>query len=113
MINGITIELVSRVQVGVDAFNRPIYDDSIEAVDDVLVGQPTPEDAITVLNLTGRKVTYTLGIPKGDTHIWEGQDVILPPPFAGRYHVVGIPTAGIEEMVPLRWNTKVQVERYG
>lgn len=113
MISGIPIELVTKVQTGVDGFNRPVYEDSVETVDNVLVAPASHEEVIETLNLTGRKVTYTLGIPKGDTHTWEGQDVILPPPFAGRYHVVGIPTAGIDAMIPLSWNKKVQVERYG
>lgn len=113
MIHGIQIELVTRTQTGVDDFNRPTYEEAIETVDNVLVGQPTPEERLETLNLTGRMVTYTLGIPKGDSHTWEGNDVILPAPFAGRYHVVGIPVSGIEDMIPLSWNTKVQVERYG
>ena len=113
MIHGIPISLVSKTQSGTDPFNRPVYTETVETVENVLVGQPTAEEAIETLNLTGRKVTYVLGIPKGDTHTWEGQDVILPAPFAGRYRVIGIPVSGIDDMIPLSWNTKVQVERYG
>ena len=115
MLRGIPISLVSKTRIGTDPFNRPVYTETVETVENVLVGQPTAEERLETYNLTGRKVAYTLGIPKGDTHVWEGQDVILPSPyaFAGRYHVVGIPVSGIDELIPLQWNTKVQVERYG
>lgn len=112
-IRGITIELVTRTQTDADPFGRPIYTETVEYVDNVLVGEPKHEEVIETLNLTGRKVKYTLAIPKGDTHVWENQFVILPFPFSGRYQVVGIPTAGIEENIPLSWNTKVQVARCG
>ena len=44
---------------------------------------------------------------------WTDTEVILPEPFAGRYRTIGYPTAGIEANIPLRWNKKVKVERYG
>ena len=59
----------------------------------------------------GKRVAYTLAIPKGDTHRWEDAEVALPEPFAGTYHTIGYPTAGIEANIPLRWNKKVLIER--
>lgn len=113
MITGIKIQLAVKAQTGTDEFNRPVYSKVYEDVENVLVGQPTSQEAIDTLNLTGRKVVYTLAIPKGDTHVWEESEVILPTPFAGTYRVIGIPTAGIEANIPLSWNMKAQVERYG
>lgn len=113
MLNGISITLITRTETGKDAFNRPVYETEEVTVENVLVGQPTPDERLETFNLTGRRVQYTLGIPKGDNHQWEGAEIILPPPFAGHYKVIGIPVAGIEANIPLSWNAKVEVERYG
>lgn len=110
---GITIQLVVREQTGVDEFNAPVFSDTVEEVDDVLVGEPSTDEVTNTLNLTGKKVEYVLAIPKGDTHVWENTEILLPAPFDGRYRTIGYPTAGIEENIPLRWNKKVKVERYG
>ena len=109
---GVTITLYNKVQTGVDAFNRPVYEDVATTVDNVLIGEPTTEDVINELNLTGKHLAYTLAIPKGDTNDWTDTEVILPAPFAGRYKTIGYPTAGIEANIPLKWNKKVKVERY-
>lgn len=109
---GITVSLTVKTQAGTDAFNQPVYTETTESVDDVLVGEPSSEDITNTLSMYGAKVTYRLGIPKGDTHDWRDTIVTLPEPFAGKYHTVGVPTAGIEAMIPLRWNKKVLLERY-
>lgn len=108
---GIDITLISKTQVGVSGFNTPIYEETEIIVHDVLVGQPNTDDIQTNLTAYGKKTTYTLAIPKGDTNTWENNEVILPEPFGGRYKVIGNPTAGIEENIPLRWNKKVNLER--
>lgn len=113
MITGITIQYLNKVETGIDAFGRPIYEESAEDVENVVVGQPTSTEQLEIYNLTGRQVAYTLHIPKGDTHNWENVEVILPAPFAGRYRSFGMPVSYIEANVPLAWNTKVQVERFG
>ena len=113
MLQGVTIQLLDKVQTGVDAFNRPIYTEVPESVENVLVGQPSDSDVSTALDLTGKRVAYTLGIPKGDTHSWEDKTVILPAPFSGTFRTLGFSTVGIEANIPLAWNRKVMVERYG
>ena len=60
----------------------------------------------------GKKIAYTLAIPKGDENTWEDTFVTLPAPFGGTYRTIGSPTAGIEENIPLRWNKKVHLERF-
>ena len=113
MIQGITIILVEQVQTGVDDFNCAVYEDRPVEVDNVLVAPASSAEILDVLNLTGRKAVYTLAIQKGDAHSWEGCKVILPEPFAGTYQVIQIPLAGIESMIPLAWNKKIIVEKYG
>ena len=41
---GITIKLLERTQTGADAFNRPIYTETVTEVENVLVGEPTTEE---------------------------------------------------------------------
>lgn len=113
MIKGVTVTLLVKTQTGTDGFGAPIWETSEVQVDDVLVGQPSTEEVTDTLNLHGKKLEYVLAIPKGDEHSWNDTEVILPDPFAGRFRTIGLPTAGIEENIPLRWNKKVRLERYG
>ena len=113
MIHGIDITLITKTQTGTDAFNRPIYTVKEEIISDVLVGEPSADEITSTLSLYGKQVKYTLAIPKGDTHTWIDTQVILPEPFGGTYKTIGYPTAGIDANIPLRWNKKVMIERYG
>lgn len=76
-------------------------------MDDVIIAPVIGQEQADALNLTGRKVVYQLGLPKGDAHQWVGAFVEF---FGKRFRVVGEPTEGLEHMIPLRWNKKVQVE---
>lgn len=109
MLKGITITLISKQQTSTDPFGSPIYSDVEIEVDNVLVAPTSSDDVVNTLSLTGRKAVYTLAIPKGDTNNWENQEVWF---FGERWQVFGIPTQGIETMIPLDWNKKVMVERY-
>ena len=109
MLQGITITLYNRVQTGTDAFNRPIYEDVQTTVDNVLIGEPNTEDIVNEMNLSGKRLAYTLAIPKGDDHEWKDAVVEF---FGERFRTFGAPTQGIEDMIPLQWNKKVKVERY-
>lgn len=113
MIKGITITLHSASSTATDAFNRPIITSTDVSVPNVLVGEPSTDDITNALSLYGKKAVYKLAIPKGDANNWEGCKVTLPAPFAGVYQVIGCETAGIEENIPLKWNKKVLIERYG
>ena len=108
---GITITLVVKTQTGTDSFGQPVYDYAETSVANVLVGEPSTDDIQNALTLYGKTVAYTLSIPKGDTNIWEDTEVILPEPFGGRYRTIGIPTAGIDHLIPGPRNKKVRVER--
>jgi len=108
-IKGITVTLINKIEVGRDPFDNPIFEDVEIAVDNVLVSPTSSDDVVNQLSLTGRKAVYTLAIPKGDTNTWENQEVRF---FGERWRVFGIPTEGIEHLIPLDWNKKVMVERY-
>ena len=106
---GINIILYEKTEAGKDPFGKPIYTEAPLVVENVLIGEPSSEDIVDALNLYGKRVAYTLGIPKGDLHTWEDSTVEF---FGQRFRTIGFPTQGIEELIPLAWNKKVKVERY-
>ena len=109
-IRGITVVLYDLIQTGKDPLNKPIYTEEPVQVDNVLVTPVNSTEQLETFSLTGRKAVYQLGIPKGDTHNWSaGMRVSF---FNADWRIIGIPTEGIEAMIPLDWNKKVQVERY-
>lgn len=113
LLSGITVVLITKEQTGTDAFNRPIETDVRQNVDNVLiapVSQTSGLDVINELSLNGKKATYILGIPKGDTHNWEDAEIEF---FGERWRSVGMTTQGLEHLIPLDWNKKVLVDRYG
>lgn len=109
MIKGTTVYLTVREASGVDAFGKPTYTETTEAVDNVLIQPLSTEDAIAENNLTGKYILYNLAIPKGDTHDWVNAKVSF---FGRTFKTVGIPIEGILDMIPLDWNKKVKVEAY-
>ena len=107
---GISITLYDKTQIGIDDFNRPIYEDVPRTIENVLIGEPTTDQVIDELNLSGKRLAYTLAIPKGDTHEWTDRKVEF---FGEVFRTFGKPTQGIDHLIPLNWNKKVKVERYG
>lgn len=110
MIEGITVTLFEKKEIGRDGFHRPIYEEIPVDVENVLVYPASANDITDALNLTGKKAVYTLGIPKEDHHVWEDKRVEF---FGESWHTLGFSTKGIDNLIPLEWNRKVTVERYG
>lgn len=106
---GLTVQLVQKELRGYDEIGSPIYDEKIIDVKDVLVGQPASGEIINTYQLYGKKIAYTLGIPKGDTHDWTDTIVMF---FGKKFRTVGFPEEGILENIPLRWGKNVKVETY-
>lgn len=107
---GITVTLYEKTQTGTDRFNAPVYEETPVAVENVLVAPVSSEELLDIVNLYGKKATYQLGIPKGDAHDWLDCRVDF---FGQSWRTFGFPTEGIEELIPLDWNKKVMVERFG
>ncbi len=110
MIKGITVTLYDKVEGGKDEFNRAVWTEIPVEVENVLVAPASTTDITDTLNLTGKVAVYTLAIPKGDCHVWEDRKVCF---FGQTWHTLGFAIQGIEELIPLDWNKKVTVERYG
>ncbi len=110
LIKGITVILFDKIETGKDGFNRPIYEEIPVEVENVLIAPTSETDIISQLNLTGKKAVYTLAIPKGDNHDWKDRKVQF---FGETWRTFGFPIKGIDANIPLDWNMKVTVERYG
>ena len=107
--HGITVTLYERTQTGTDSFGALIYEETAVNVENVLVAPVNAggEPLFSETDLKSRKAMYTLGLPKGDTHRWENCRVSF---FGKNFRVIGMPTEGIEDLIPLSWNRKVTVE---
>ena len=101
---------MDKIKSDEDPFGNPIYTDAKIPVENVLVAPTSSDDIINQQSLTGKVAVYTLAIPKGDTHSWEDKEVEF---FGQRWKTFGFSTDGIEDLIPLSWNKKVMVERYG
>lgn len=110
LIKGITVRLYERTQTGVDAFNHPVYSESPVDVKNVLVSPAEPQEITDELQLSGKRLVYTLCIPKEDNHNWQDRTVEF---FGQKWRTFGFPQQWIPGMVPMDWNLKVKVERYG
>lgn len=110
VIKGITVKLSEKEQIGTDDFGQAILKDNWVEVDNVLVTPTSTDDIVNSQDIYGKKAVYTLGIPKGDTHNWIDTEVRF---FGQTFRTFGFPTEGIEELIPLEWNKKVMVEKYG
>ena len=109
MLKGIDITLYEKTPAGTDEAGGTVYAETPVTVHNVLVGEPSAEEITTELQLTGRRLAYTLAIPKGDTHDWNDVRVEF---FGESFRTCGGVVQGIEHMIPLCWNKKVQVVRY-
>lgn len=109
MIKGITVKLHKKTQSGVDGFGKPTYTVVKVDVANVLVGEPSGSEITENKDLYGKRLAYTLGIPKGDANVWTDTCVEF---FGQTFRTFGPVVQGIEENIPLKWHKKVMVERY-
>lgn len=110
MIKGISVLLYEKTASGTDEFNRTVYTESPEFVDNVVVAPVTSEAVINELSITGKHLAYYLMIPKGDYHVWEDCRVNF---YGQDWHVFGYPEEWIDANTPGAWNKRYKVERYG
>ena len=103
MIRGIPVTLLQLSRSGETPSWTPV------TVDNVLVAPVLEVDNQIAMLPDGHRAVYHLGIPKSDTHRWEGQLVQF---FGQTWSVIGIPTEGIDSQIPGSWNKKATVELY-
>ena len=109
MIKGIAVTLYEKTRTGTDRFGHPVYEEIPVVVENVLVAPTSSDDLITDQDLYGKHSVYTLAIPKGDQHDWRNKKVEF---FGQVFRTFDDPIKGIEDLIPLDWNTKVKVERF-
>lgn len=112
LLKGIDIILCDKRVTGKDAFHHEIEEDVEITVENVLVAPLSQdgEEILRELSMDGKKAKYVLAIPKEDDHNWEDKTVKF---FGETWRTVGFSTKGIDDLIPLGWNRKVVVERYG
>lgn len=106
--HGIDVILWTKTQTGTDDFGAPVYSEESETVSNILIGEPQDGEIINDMQLHGKRLAYTLAIPKGDAHDWHNVEVEF---FNERFRTYGDVTQGIDHLIPLSWNKKVKVER--
>lgn len=107
---GIDVKLTTKQATGeTDEFGSPVFSTVTDIVHNVLVAPTSSDDIPTTLDMTRFKALYTLAIPKADKHSWENGVVEF---WGLKWLVVGVPLQGMDELIPLDWNKKVQVVRY-
>lgn len=115
-IKGITVTLYEEKVIGYDSLNAAIYEETPVEVDNVLVGEPSTDDITSSTSLYGKKISYMLGIPKGDTHDWVNKKVEWTDAYGYTHkcQTFGYPITGIESNIPsqIQWHMKVRCESY-
>lgn len=111
MIRGVPVLVRKRDRYDYDAIGEPVKrENETKIIENVLIAPASANEITDGLQLHGKKIVYTLGIPKGaDINDWIDSLVEF---WGAEWEVVGIPTQGIDELVPTDWNMKVQVARY-
>ena len=104
---GITVSLAVKTAGAPDPLGAPTWTTAWADVENVLVAPVSSEDLLETYNLYGKRAAYTLAIPKGDAHVWEDTEVRF---FGRTFRTIGVPIGGIDALIPLSWNQKVQVE---
>lgn len=116
-IKGTTVKLYQETITGYDELGNPIIKEDPVEVDNILVGEPSTDEITTSVSLYGKKISYMLGIPKGDTHDWVNKKVEWSDSYGNTYKVqtFGFPITGIEANIPpqLPWHMKVRCEGFG
>lgn len=106
MLKGIPIVYYNKEKTGADAFNRDIFTESAEIIQNVLVAPASTGDLNSSTNVSETILQYYICIPKGDTHNWRNVEVEF---FGKRWRTIGDAEEWIESMVPLSWNKRVKV----
>lgn len=115
-IKGITVTLYDESIVGSDSFNNPLVIPTPIEVNNVLVGEPSTDEITSSVSMYGKKISYMLAIPKGDTHDWVNKRVEWTDAYGFTHKCLtfGIPITGIEANIPsvMPWHMKVRCEAY-
>lgn len=97
---GQSVEILRRTQTGVDEFNEPIMEDTVEQVNDVLVAPAMTADLAGNLRPAGDKKTIELHFPKTFNGTLRNTRVRVNGEV---FAVQGDPSPYMAENTPTRW----------
>ena len=110
MIKGIEIIAYIRQTSGKDELGNEIFKKKKILLENVLVSPAESDDMLGTANLNTDRIAYQLAIPKKYNDIdFSGAHFEF---FSKKFKIVSIPYKGIDELIPLKWNKKIQVENY-
>lgn len=97
LIKGIPVTLYETAYIGGQ------WTESAVTVENVLVEPISHKEGDAGTSLYGEGV-YTLSLPKGDAHAWEGARCVF---FGRSFRLYGLRREYIEALVPLDWNAQI------
>lgn len=104
----ITVKLYEKVEIGTDDFGVPTYSTFIEEIDHCLVAIGQHGQMTDNTNIQVALDTFTIAIPKGDTHDWRNSIVEFN--LGGvdfRCKTYGDYLLGYEDAMPLMWHKQI------
>lgn len=106
-----SVILHEKTLSGADDFGHETWTETDATIDGVIVGEASTSDVESAIEVYGKKLSYTLGIPKGDTHNWEDANVTIRGKL---FHTIGIPLQITHGGMPTwwQWDKKIGVEIY-
>ena len=110
-IKGVPIILYVETVIGYDPYGTEIVEEEAVTIPNVVIGQPSSEDVISEISVSGKHIAYNLAIPADDTHDWENKTVEF---YGRRWRTIGIPTQFMDGFMgeAWPWNKQVKVEAY-
>ncbi len=109
MIKGQNIILYNRTLTGTDPIGEPVYEETAEEIQNVLIEPVSSDDRKEDFDLYGIATVYRLRFPKGDNHILTHRKVRF---YGQDWQTIGEPAQYLEGMTPGEWNKYVEVAHY-
>ena len=96
---------------GEDDFGHEIKQETAVTVDGVVIGQPSSEDILSEINISGKRIAYNLCLPAGDDHDWTNKTVEF---YGRKWRTIGTPTQYTDGFMGdnFPWNKQIKVEAY-
>ncbi|NMM96290.1 phage protein [Bifidobacterium sp. DSM 109960] len=108
MIRGMTVTIIGRTQSGLDPGGDPIWTETEERVDGVLIQDGTQANGTASTSPEGISVDRTIHMPRSwPYHSLRGSRIRLPDGV--EYTVIGDPLPYDGGLAPTRWNLTVQL----
>ena len=105
----IPVLLYTKTKTGTDGFNSDLYDYDVVIINHCLVAMNSNDPVLDATSLKAKKDTFTIAIPKGDSHDW--LDTFVEFTMGGvsyKCRTYGDYLTGIDAMMPLEWHKQIK-----